>query len=104
MTAFTFHFQIFFPFFFLIGVYFYIEKRYRTSSLFFIISGLFKYQFLLFSALFSIVELSLIVYKGKNNWKWKVNAVIPIVKGFTKYEMEIIKEIIVLLVIFKAMK
>lgn len=73
MTAFTFHFQIFFPFFFLIGVYFYIEKRYRTSSLFFIISGLFKYQFLLFSALFSIVELSLIVYKGKNNENVKLN-------------------------------
>ena len=57
LNWYDFHFIMFFPTLFLFGYLFYLEKRYKLSMLFFIVSGLTTYPFLGFSLIFGIVFL-----------------------------------------------
>jgi uncharacterized membrane protein len=52
-----FHFQAFFPFFFLLGYYFYLKRKWYLTFLFFFISGLVRYPYSIFPILFCIVEM-----------------------------------------------
>jgi uncharacterized membrane protein len=59
------HNQAFFIPLFLYAYYFYLNKRYKLSLVFFILSGITKYPFIIFVVLFSIISFIEILYKIK---------------------------------------
>lgn len=67
LNWYDFHFMMFFPTLFLFGYLFFLEKKYKFSLFFFILSGLTTYPFLGFSLLFSAVFLIERFYPGKNS-------------------------------------
>lgn len=67
LNWYDFHFMMFFPTLFLFGYLFFLEKKYKFSLFFFILSGLTTYPFLGFSLLFSAVFLIEKFYPGKNS-------------------------------------
>ena len=73
LNWYDFHFIMFFPTLFLFGYLFFLEKKYKLSLLFFILSGLTTYPFLGFSLLFSIVFLIETFYLGeKGNYRFSL--------------------------------
>lgn len=66
LNWYDFHFMMFFPTLFLFGYLFFLEKKYKLSLLFFILSGLTSYPFLGFSLIFSIVFLIEAFYLNEN--------------------------------------
>ena len=67
LNWYDFHFMMFFPTLFLFGYLFFLEKKYKFSLFFFILSGLTTYPFLGFSLLFSAVFLIERFYPRKNS-------------------------------------
>jgi uncharacterized membrane protein len=57
------HNQAFFIPLFLFAYYFYLNKRYKLSLVFFILSGISKYPFIIFVVLFSIISFIEILYE-----------------------------------------
>lgn len=57
-----FHFQAFFPSLFLTGFYLYTRKMYKGSVVFLVLSGLVRFPYPIFPALFAIIEISHILY------------------------------------------
>jgi len=59
------HGQAFFIFFFVIGYYFFITKRYRVSILFFLLSGMVRFPYMIFPLLFALFTMVEIYIKNR---------------------------------------
>lgn len=78
LTWFDFHFQSLFPTFFLLSFLFYLKKKYWLSSIFFIISGLVRFPYIIFPLFFWVVSF---IWERKQSSSHKFSF-IPIINIF----------------------